>query len=203
MEPTLVDRFMPTADVAERHEILIHAPADLVFDVAEHFDIQSIPIVRAIFWLRARVLGSRGATAWPRARGLVAETTSMGWGVLAREPARAFVAGAVAQPWLANVVFTPVPAGRFAAFDEPDQVKILWTLEADPAGADSTRFATETRAVATDDVARRKFRRYWRTFGVGILMIRWLLLPAVRREAERRYRSTFHSPVAGHGQAAQ
>lgn len=34
-----------------------------------------------------------------------------------------------------------------------------------------------------------KFKAYWRRFGVGILMIRWLGLPAMRREAERRYRA--------------
>ncbi len=38
----------------------------------------------------------------------------------------------------------------------------------------------------TDDAARKKFRRYWRVFGMGIVLIRWLLLPALRREAERR-----------------
>ena len=35
-----------------------------------------------------------------------------------------------------------------------------------------------------DDAARAKFRRYWRVFGIGILLIRWLVLPAIRREAE-------------------
>ncbi|MGH7681237.1 MAG: hypothetical protein ACRENN_04545 [Candidatus Eiseniibacteriota bacterium] len=33
-----------------------------------------------------------------------------------------------------------------------------------------------------------RFRRYWRQFGAGIVFIRWLLLPAIRRDAERRYR---------------
>ena len=50
-----------------------------------------------------------------------------------------------------------------------------------------TRFATETRAVGTDERARQKVRRYGRRFGIGILMIRRLLLPAVRRRAERRW----------------
>ena len=42
------------------------------------------------------------------------------------------------------------------------------------------------RAVATDGTAQRKFLRYWRWAGVGMVLIRWLLLPALRREAERR-----------------
>jgi hypothetical protein len=38
------------------------------------------------------------------------------------------------------------------------------------------------------DVARGKFRRYWRKFGIGVAAIRRLMLPALRREAERRWR---------------
>ena len=87
------------------------------------------------------------------------------------------------------MVFSPIAAGQFAAFAEPDQVKIAWTLEADALGQGVTRFATETRAVATDERARKKFRRYWRKFGAGIVLIRLVLLPAVRRQAERVWRT--------------
>ena len=108
----------------------------------------------------------------------------MGWGLLAREPGRLFVAGARCQPWLADVKFTPIPPAEFAAFREPNQVKIAWTLEVESRGADSTRLSTETRAVATDAEAGRRFRRYWRWARFGIVAIRWLMLPAIRRQAE-------------------
>jgi len=183
-------RFIGEADVAERHEILVRAPAPLVFEVAEHFDMQAIPGVRAIFWLRSVVLRAGTRDSWRKDRGLVAETAAMGWGSLLHEPGRLYVAGAVAQPWLADVRFTSVSADDFAAFAAPDMVKIVWTIEAEPVGPALTRFRTETRAVATDEPARRKFRRYWRIFGIGIVLIRWLLLPAVRREAERQYAVT-------------
>jgi hypothetical protein len=41
--------------------------------------------------------------------------------------------------------------------------------------------------VATDAGARLKFRRYWRWARFGIVAIRLLLLPAIRRAAERRW----------------
>jgi hypothetical protein len=41
--------------------------------------------------------------------------------------------------------------------------------------------------VATDAEARRRFRRYWRWARFGIVAIRLLILPAIRREAERRW----------------
>lgn len=68
-------------------------------------------------------------------------------------------------------------------------MKIAWTLEAEPLEPALTLFRTETRVLATDEGARRKVRRYWRLAGRGIVLIRWLLLAALRREAERRYRA--------------
>ena len=51
-------------------------------------------------------------------------------------------------------------------------------------------FRTETRVTTTDAEARTKFRRYWSVFSPGIVLIRWLALEPVRREAERRVRTT-------------
>lgn len=184
----LIERFIPDALVGERHETLVRAPAGLVFEVAQEFDLQSIPLVRGIFWLRAKLLRAEPPARSLFARGLVRETLALGWGSLALRPGRELVMGAVTRPWEANVGFTAVGPERFAAFAEPDLVKIAWTLEAEPLGPALTRFRTETRVQPTDGEARRKFLRYWRLFGKGIVLIRWLLLPAVRREAERRFR---------------
>jgi hypothetical protein len=181
-----LDRFMPRPDVRERHEGLIKAPATLVFDVAMQLDSQAIPLVRAIFWLRGKVM--RSTPVARKAQGLVAETMSLGWGVLSHRQGRELVMGAVTRPWEADVTFRSVAAEQFAEFAEPDLVKIAWTLEAEPLGQVLTRFGTETRAVATDAVAKAKFMRYWRLARFGIVLIRWLMLPAIRREAERLYR---------------
>jgi hypothetical protein len=183
-----LDRFLPDADVRERHEIVVHAPASLAFDTARSFDMRSVPLVGLIFWLRERLLGALRANTAPR--GLVDETLSLGWGVLEEVKGRYFCAGAVCQPWRADVLFTAVPPDDFAAYAQPDRVKIVWTLEAEPLGPESTRFATETRAAGTDAGARARFRRYWRWAGIGIVSIRRLLLPAIRHEAERRWRQT-------------
>ena len=61
----------------------------------------------------------------------------MGWGLLATEPARLFVAGAHCQPWLADVNFTPIPASEFSGYHETNQVKIAWTLEVESLGPTS------------------------------------------------------------------
>jgi len=178
---------MPHPDVAKRHEITIRAPAALVMEVARNFDIQSIRVIRVLFWMRARILGSRAPTT-NRPTSLVSGMLQIGWKCLADEPGSLFIAGAACQPWRADVTFAPIAPEQFAGYAEPDRVKILWTLQADALGPENTRFSTETRVVATDDQARMKFRRYWGVFGVGIVMIRLFLLTAVRRDAERRWR---------------
>lgn len=189
----LLDRYITQPDAGGRHEITIHAPANVVLEVARGFDMESIALVRAIIRLRAWVLGARASPARRRG-GLVAETLAMGWGRLAEVPDRYYIAGAACQPWQGDVVFTPIPPDRFATYADPDRVKIAWTLEAEPLDRDHTRFATETRAVATEADARVKFRRYWRTFGIGAVAIRWLILPALRREAERRWGGRHERP---------
>lgn len=188
----VLERFMPYADERKRHEITIRAPARLALEVARHFDMQSIRIVRALFWLRAKLLGAKMPAA-RRPTGLVAHMLALGWGCLADDPGRFFVAGAACQPWQADVVFSPIAPEQFAVYAEPGQVKIAWTLEAKALGSALTRFATETRVVATDAHARAKFRRYWRVFGIGIVLIRRLLLPAIRGQAEQQWRSADRS----------
>lgn len=95
-----------------------------MFELAQGFDLRSIPVVRFVFWLRGKLMG------------------------------------AVAQPWKADVEFKALPPDRFAAFSEPDLVKIVWTLEAEPLAPCLTRLRTQTRAGATSDGAGRKFRLY-------------------------------------------
>jgi hypothetical protein len=185
MEPALLDRYIPSPDVRERFEITIRAPAALVMKVAAEFDMQSPPAVKAIFRLREVLLGSPHAARRPQ--GIVEETRSLGWGQLEEAPSRYLACGARCQPWLADVRFTAIAPGQFADWSEPDHVKIAWTLEAEEVAPDVTRLAQETRAVATDEQARAKFRRYWRWARFGIVGIRLLLLPAVRREAQRRF----------------
>jgi hypothetical protein len=110
----------------------------------------------------------------------------LGWGVLDEIPGREIVFGAVTRPWEANVVFRALLPDAFAAFNEPDYVKIAWTLRADPIDARESIARTETRVTTTDPGAREKFRRYWAVFSPGIVLIRRVMLKRVKAEAERR-----------------
>jgi hypothetical protein len=156
--------------------------------------LEQSPIVRGIFKAREWIMRSH-PTPEPKSRAFLARMRAIGWGVLVEHPGREVVMGAVTQPWLGDVVFRPLPPEEFAAFHEPDYVKIAWTLRADPLTATESIFRTETRVVATDPAARRKFRRYWAFASPGIILIRWVSLGPLKTEAERRSRMSERSPA--------
>lgn len=182
----LLDSFMPRYDVCERHAIDLATPAEVTLAAAKKLELDSSPIVRAIFKGRELILRSQ-PDATSRPKGLLETMRSIGWGVLAETPAE-IVMGAVTRPWEPNPVFRAVAPTDFAAFAEPGQVKIVWTLRADPAADGSSTFRTETRAVATDAESRRRFRRYWAFLSPGIILIRFALLRALPAAAERAWR---------------
>jgi hypothetical protein len=182
-----LDALIPRPDARERFAITVRAPAAVVFRIACDFDVQSISLVRAIFWMRSKLMRTEMK---PRlATGFLDEMRSIGWGRLVERRGEFVLLGAACQPWVPDVVFRAIPPDRFAEFAEPDKVKIAWTLEAESLGPELTRLATETRAVATDEQARKKFMHYWRWARFGIVPIRWLLLPAIGRAAVARWRT--------------
>ena len=193
-QDALLDMFMPDYEVVERHRVKIAAPADITLAAASEMDLEASVISRGIFKARERILGA-DPDATVRPRGLLALVRSLGWGVLADIPGREIVMGAVTQPWKANVVFRALPPDEFAAFHEPDHVKIVWTLRADRLGPAESMFRTETRAVSTDPASRARFRRYWSFLSPGIILIRWLSLGPLKIEAERRARESIPGPL--------
>lgn len=188
VEQGCLDRFIPQFDVRERFETTVRAPAAFVLQTAIGFDMQSLVVVRGVFRLRERLL-SATPPGVRRPQGILAETASLGWGLLEERPGHIVACGAVCQPWLADVRFKALAPDSFARYQEAGQVKIAWTLEVLELGPEATRLAQETRAIATDPEARQKFMRYWRWARFGIIGIRLLMLPAIRREAEKNWSS--------------
>ena len=129
-----------------------------------------------------------------RPQGLLDATLAMGWRVLADAPGREVVVGAVTRPWQANVIFRGISPEAFAAFREPEYVKIVWTLRVDPLDDETRcRFCTGTRAVATDADGRAEVPPV-----LGARLARDLPDPPTRPAlveshggANRRYRRTF------------
>lgn len=83
----LLDRFMPTYEVVERHHVRVSAPSETTFAAACEIDLRDSPVVRAIFRTRELALAAK-STRNPDRGGLLAEMKALGWGVLAEIPDR-------------------------------------------------------------------------------------------------------------------
>ena len=183
----LLDRFMASYEVVERHYVRVRAPAGITLTAAFEQNLFGSPVIRAIFKARELVLGS-APDERARPQALLPQMLALGWGILAEVPGQEIVMGAVTKPWDPNPRFRALDAEHFAAFDEPDYVKIVWSLRADAIGPQESIFRTETRAVATDDFARPTFRRYWALVSPGVALIRQSSLGPLKADAERRAR---------------
>ena len=93
------------------------------------------------------------------------------------------VLGAIGRFWKAEGEILRVGSDEFVTFAEPGFAKAVMNfhVRAVPGG---TVMTTETRVRATDDEARRKFRRYWRVVMPGSALIRRAWLRAIRKRAE-------------------
>lgn len=181
---SLLDRFMPEYEVAERHTIRVTAPAKITFDVATNLDLQNSKIINGLFRTREFILrGQRSKPVLPQP--LIPWAEALGWGVLAQLPGREVVMGCVTKPWEPNVVFRALPPGEFADFKEPGYVKIMWTLRSDAISATESIARTDTRVTTTDPGARAKFRLYWAFLSPGILVIRRVALAVIKKQAKR------------------
>src|SRR4051812_19484334 len=91
---SLLDTFMPTYEVVERHRVQIAAPAGITLSAAYEMDLQQSAIICGIFRARELVLCSQ-PNGTPERPGLLARAKALGWGVLAETPGREIVMGAV------------------------------------------------------------------------------------------------------------
>lgn len=192
---TPLERFLPHPEIREVHQADVHAPADLAFDVARKVDLAQSPIVRAIFATRAWFMGAKETDTFSES--FIDQILRIGWGILDETPQREIVLGAVCRPWEADVIFRAIPVPDFAAFSEPEHVKIVWNLKTEPLDADNCRVVIDTVAASTDPESRRRFRNYWSLVWPGVSLIRMESLRLMKADAEREYRhATLRAGVA-------
>ena len=179
-----LDRFIMHPEVREQHDIRVRAPADVTYRAALALNIHDSSIIRSIFRGRELLLGSAHRAAPPLETPFLEQMIALGWSVLAEEPGREIVLGAITRPWEPNPRFEPIPAADFSTFSHPRSVKIAWSVSALEAAHGESIFRTETRVVTTDAEARRRFRRYWALVVPGVRMIRRETLRLVKTAAE-------------------
>ena len=165
---TLLSEVLPEYDFRERHTIAIDAPPERVYAAAKEVTLAEMPVARTLMRLR-------GMSA--RAERPVLEEALREFEVLAEEPNREIVIGAIGQPWKPRGGETP--RADFRTFAEPGYAKMALSFR-----VDGGTLSTETRVLLTDDDARRQFRRYWLVIRPFSGLIRRIWLRAIKRRAE-------------------
>jgi hypothetical protein len=178
-----LENALPKYDVRERHSIAADAAPATVLEEVLRITPRDVPVMVALMALRSlpSLLLGRGALG-VGVRPIVQQFERAGFVRLATAEDE-LVLGAVGRFWHPSGGLTRVSVEDFAAFAEPGWAKAAVNFRAARAGG-RTLLTTETRVLATDDAARRSFRRYWRLIYLGSAVIRVAWLRAIRRRAE-------------------
>jgi hypothetical protein len=153
---------------SERHERVVQVEPERAVELALGLPADGDRIVSALVRLR-RMRRSRGSAGtmedFFRANGFIE---------LEREPREVIVGiGAPARLQSRERIDDP---DEWSGWDRPGWIKAAATFRAEPAGDGASNLITETQVDATDESARRRFRRYWFVVGPFSALIRrrWL-----------------------------
>ena len=182
---TALQRLIPDPHLTETDYIDVTAPAVDVWQRVRHGELAHSFPIRALFRLRTVASWQAGeASPTMRIESLRSSPEHPGFQVLVDEPPFEVAVGAIGKVWRLDIPFVHVEDARaFAAFAEPDYIKVAWAIRVQPRDAQTSRVEIEVRVAATDVAAWRRFRRYFRVIGPFSRFIRRSLLRAIARSA--------------------
>ncbi len=181
----MLEKLLATPRLAEIDHADLAAPPERVWELLRHGNLGRSPLVRALFAVRTLPDRLRGRNEEVRLclDDIVSSPDKPGFQILGEEPPHEVAVGAIGKVWHLEIPFVHVPdAERFAAFEEPDFVKVAWAIRIEPRGEHGSRVEFEVRIDATDEEAWRKFRRYFRVIGPGSHFIRRTMLASLAHE---------------------
>jgi hypothetical protein len=181
----LIDDFLPAYDVAERHQIDIHASLAEVHAAVRHLDLSGSVLIRWLFRWRGlpALLSSRRQS--PAGLGLTLNgLLKTGFILLGEKPPQELVLGLVGKFWTSSGCLQRLNAVEFQNFAAPGFAKAVWNFSLAPQSNGRTKLCTETRVLCTDTMSRRRFRFYWLFIRPFSGLIRMEALRAIKRQVE-------------------
>jgi hypothetical protein len=183
-----LDRLIPGPHLLEIDRIDLAAPPAKVWALLRHGELAQSRFTRALFALRTLASGLRtndGTTASIRIDDLKSSPARPGFQVLVDDPPCEVAVAAIGKVWRLEIPFVHVPSAvEYAAFRDPDFIKVAWAIRVSPRGEHDSHVELELRVEATDDGAWRKFKRYFRAIGPFSRVIRRSLLRALARDVK-------------------
>ena len=189
----LIDDFLPTFDVSERHRIRVRASAPATYAALKTTDLAGSALPRALLFLRAvpgallrGVQGLRDLAA-RRHEPLSLSTFELaGFRILAERFPEEIVIGLEGRFWTPSGALCTPPAEAFLnRAPLAGTARAVWNFTVRDLGGGASELVTETRVLCADRSSRLRFFPYWAVIRLGSGLIRRRMLAAVKRTAER------------------
>ena len=180
----IIDEFLPTYHFNEFHSTRIQAPPETVYAAVRQVTAREIKLFRILTWIRSPRLrkAPESILAPPADDPVLDVALRSGFQLLADAPPREIVVGTVLgrAPYSGQ---NPTPQD-FKNLSRPGYAKAVMNFHVTTEPNGWSTLTTETRVLATNDRAKRRFGRYWRVIYPGSALIRVMWLKAVKARAE-------------------
>jgi hypothetical protein len=163
-ERMIIDEYLPRYDVVLAEHIVVDADPVTTWHAARELDFTTVhtPLLDSAMWARGLPARLRGRPRPEIPRLSIAAGDSLpGWLSLGEREGHETALGAVGKFWQGTIEWRDVPLAEFTGFTEPGYGKIACNFSVRPYGPDRSLLTYECRTATTDEIARRKFARYW------------------------------------------
>lgn len=176
----LIDDFLPSHDVRERHRIRVSASLDKVYSAVRELDLREAKLSMLLFRLRGLPAGKTSPTCFK-----LDDFLRMRFILLGERVNEELLLGLVGRFWTPAGELRRLDAEGFRDFNEPGYAKAAWNFSLAEQSDKTVLVETETRVWCPDEASRRRFRFYWLLVGTFSGLIRKDILQAVKQTAER------------------
>jgi hypothetical protein len=184
MQPSLIDDLLPTSEFSATYEIVVDAPAPVVYDCLLHTDLSDIWLLRLLMAIRTGKRLLRNRTPGD----LRQRFKGTGFVILGEVPNQELVIGVAGRFWRPDGGrCTDLTAEDFVGFGRHGYAKAAWNFKL-LGSPRSTTLSTETRIKCFGKTATLKFGAYWSVIAMFSGLIRRAILKQVKRKAEATVR---------------
>jgi hypothetical protein len=176
----LIDDFLPSYDVHERHRVRVRAPLGEVYSAVRELDLREARLSMFLFRLRGMPSGKKAPTCFK-----LDDFLKMRFILLGERANEELLLGLVGRFWTPSGELLRLDAPAFRDFNEPGYAKAAWNFSLVEQLDKTVLLETETRVLCLDDASRRRFRLYWLLVGTFSGLIRKEILQAIRQKAEK------------------
>lgn len=174
MEDTLINRYMPTYQFNEYHEIIGYGSPALYFKAAKQMDMAESFIVKSLFWLRGIPIKDLRLSGFLQ---------NMHFTYLDENLPKEFLIAF----WLRPDVKGPVlidDKERFIKEIDPWIQKVTWNFRFETVKNEKIRISTETRVFCLNKKTMKVFSVYWFFIRPFSGLIRKRMLRMIKRKVE-------------------